>query len=97
MAELSRLWTTAYATMIPRPMVAGEVVVSPECLGRPLVDLRCSYRARRAFEQLGSHTVGDLVGHTIPELLECRGVGVTTLNEIIDALAELGLAMPQGL
>lgn len=62
-------------------------------LNKPIDDLQLSVRARKCVEKLDLHSVGELVRKTEAELLGCKNFGVTSLNEIKKALANLGLSL----
>lgn len=66
---------------------------SPEILNKSTDELELSVRSRRALERLGVKTVYDLINKTEAELLGCKNFGVTSLNEIKDRLAGLGLSL----
>ena len=58
-----------------------------------LADLKLSVRATNCLESENIHTVRDLVTRTEDQLLEVRNFGETTLNEVREKLAELGLGL----
>lgn len=60
---------------------------------RPVSDLNLSVRARKCMARLGISTIGELVQRTPDELLATKNFGVTSLNEIRQQLAELGLKL----
>lgn len=60
-------------------------------LGKPISDLNLSVRARKCMARLNITTVGELIMKTPDELLAAKNFGVTSLNEIRQKLAELGL------
>jgi DNA-directed RNA polymerase subunit alpha len=62
-------------------------------LARTIADLNLSVRARKCMTKLGIQTVGELIVHTGDELMECKNFGVTSLNEVREKLAELGLKL----
>ena len=62
-------------------------------LERPISDLNLSVRARKCMVRLGLSTIGELVRKTGDDLLECKNFGVTSLNEVRDKLAQLGLKL----
>jgi DNA-directed RNA polymerase subunit alpha len=62
-------------------------------LTRPVADLNLSVRARKCMARLGITTVGELIQRTPDELLATKNFGVTSLNEIRQQLAELGLKL----
>lgn len=70
--------------------------VSPELqaiLSRPISELSLSVRARKCMSKLNLQTVGDLAKRSSDDLLECKNFGVTSLNEVRDKLASLGLKL----
>lgn len=70
--------------------------VSPEeraLLAKPITDLALSVRARKCMTRLNIQTVGQLLHRTGDELLETKNFGVTSLNEVRDKLAQLGLKL----
>ncbi len=56
-------------------------------------DLQLSVRARKCLQKLNIRTLGELVRKTDAELLGCKNFGVTSLNEIKNALDNLGLSL----
>lgn len=56
-------------------------------------DLQLSVRARKCLTKLNVHTIGELTARTDAELLGCKNFGVTSLNEVKKALADLGLSL----
>ncbi len=82
----------------PMPAVPAAVRedISPEeraLLERSVADLNLSVRSRKCLSRLGITTIGDLVSRTPDELLSVRNFGVTSLNEIRQKLADLGLSL----
>jgi DNA-directed RNA polymerase subunit alpha len=70
--------------------------ISPDeqqLLERPISDLNLSVRARKCMVRLGLSTLGELIRKTGDDLLECKNFGVTSLNEVREKLAELGLKL----
>jgi DNA-directed RNA polymerase subunit alpha len=70
--------------------------VSPEVrqlLSCPVTDLDLSVRARKCMARLNVKTVGDLTKRTADELLSCKNFGVTSLNEVIEKMAQQGLKL----
>jgi DNA-directed RNA polymerase subunit alpha len=53
--------------------------------------MKLSVRATNCLDSESIHTVRDLVQFTEDRLLEVRNFGETTLNEVREKLAELGL------
>lgn len=62
-------------------------------LDRPIADLNLSVRARKCMVRLGLNTIGELVRKTGDDMLECKNFGVTSLNEVREKLADLGLKL----
>ena len=62
-----------------------------EKLNMSLAELNLSVRATNCLETENINTVRDLVTRTEDELLEVRNFGDTTLAEVKERLAELGL------
>jgi DNA-directed RNA polymerase subunit alpha len=56
-------------------------------------DLQLSVRARKCLQKLNVRTLGELTARTDAELLGCKNFGVTSLNEVKKALADLGLSL----
>ena len=52
-----------------------------------------SVRSRRCMERLGIKTIGQLSAKTEPDLLGAANFGQTSLNEVKQKLAELGLSL----
>ena len=63
-----------------------------EVLNKLVDDLELSVRARRALTKLGLRTAGEVAAKTEAELLGCKNFGVTSLNEVKECLANLGLS-----
>jgi hypothetical protein len=61
-------------------------------LTMPLAELNLSVRATNCLESENVHTIRDLVLRTPDQLLEVRNFGETTLNEVQEKLADIGLA-----
>jgi DNA-directed RNA polymerase subunit alpha len=62
-------------------------------LGMSLADLKLSVRASNCLESENIQTVRDLVQRSEDQLLEVRNFGETTLREVKDKLAEMGLRL----
>jgi DNA-directed RNA polymerase subunit alpha len=67
--------------------------ISPEMLAKNVTDLELSVRSRKALQRLNINTVGELSSRTEDELLGCKNFGQTSLNEIKQQLAELGIGL----
>jgi DNA-directed RNA polymerase subunit alpha len=73
-----------------RPKATTE---GADVLSKPISELDLSIRARRTVENLGCLTLGDVIQHTEPELLQMPNFGQTSLQELKRKLAEHGLAL----
>jgi DNA-directed RNA polymerase subunit alpha len=62
-------------------------------MNKPTDDLQLSVRARKCLQKLNIRTIGELIHRTDAELLGVKNFGVTSLNEINKALANLGLSL----
>ena len=62
-------------------------------LNMSLAELKLSVRATNCLESENIHTVRDLVRRNEDQLLEVRNFGETTLHEVQEKLAELGLRL----
>ncbi len=64
-----------------------------DVLNKPILELQLSIRARRTVEALGCLTVGEITKHSAEELLGMPNFGQTSLQELRNKLAELGLKL----
>jgi DNA-directed RNA polymerase subunit alpha len=72
----------------------GTVSDDPsDVLNKSVSELELSIRARRTVETLGCLTVGDVIQHSEEELLGMPNFGQTSLAELKQKLAELGLKL----
>jgi DNA-directed RNA polymerase subunit alpha len=74
----------------------GATVLDPATeakLGLSLAELNLSVRATNCLESENITTVRDLVSHTEAQLLEVRNCGETTIQEIREKLADVGLRL----
>ncbi len=62
-------------------------------LGKSVDELQLSVRARKCLQKLNIRILAELIHRTEAELLGCKNFGVTSLNEIKKALANLGLSL----
>jgi len=62
-------------------------------MGKSVDDMQLSVRSRKCLQKLAIRSVGQLTRTTEAELLGCKNFGVTSLNEIKRALANLGLSL----
>jgi DNA-directed RNA polymerase subunit alpha len=72
-----------------QPMSEQEAAV----LGKQVSELNLSVRARKCMNRLGITTLGELVQRTADELLESKNFGMTSLNEVREKLAAMGLTL----
>ncbi len=70
--------------------------VSEEVLNKSLDDLKLSVRSGKVMEKLGIATVGQLCEKTEADLLAAKNFGQTSLTEVRQKLAELGLSLVAG-
>ena len=62
---------------------------------RPINDLELSVRSRKCMLRLGVVSIGDVCDTSEDELLRCKNFGQTSLNEIRQKLANLGLKLKE--
>ncbi|MFP4356132.1 MAG: DNA-directed RNA polymerase subunit alpha C-terminal domain-containing protein [Phycisphaerae bacterium] len=62
-------------------------------LSIPMDQIEFSVRARRAIDNLGLKTIGELAHKTEVELMSCKNFGQTSLNEVRQRLSEHGLSL----
>jgi DNA-directed RNA polymerase subunit alpha len=72
-----------------QPLSEAEQAV----LNKPVGDLNLSVRARKCMNRLSIATLGELINRTADELLEIKNFGMTSLNEVREKLAGLGLKL----
>lgn len=77
----------------PRGASSGIDPVLESKLNMSLAELKLSVRASNCLESENINTVRDLVQRSEDQLLEVRNFGETTLNEVREKLAELGLRL----
>ena len=85
-----------YASERPLPEAFEPEPLSPDeqaALSRPISELNLSVRARKCMIRLAINTLADLVRRTGDDLLECKNFGVTSLNEVREKLAAMGLKL----
>jgi len=73
--------------------VLGMDPMTEARLSMSLADLKLSVRAMNCLESENIATVRDLVARSEDQLLEVRNFGETTLNEVRERLADLGLRL----
>jgi len=74
-------------------MGPGADAALDQTLNMSLAELKLSVRATNCLESENIHTVRDLVRRNEDQLLEVRNFGETTLHEVQEKLAELGLRL----
>ena len=62
-------------------------------LSTPVSELSLSVRSRRCMARLNIQTVGDLITRSAEELTATKNFGQTSLTEIREKLAQLGLSL----
>jgi DNA-directed RNA polymerase subunit alpha len=62
-------------------------------MGKSVSDLNLSVRARKCMNRLGINAIGELVQRSADDLLESKNFGMTSLNEVREKLAQLGLSL----
>ena len=62
-------------------------------LDTPITDLDLSVRSSKCMAMLGITNVGQLLQHSVSELLRSKNFGQTSLHEIETKLAAMGLAL----
>ena len=72
-----------------QPLTEEEQAV----LSKPVSDLNLSVRARKCMNRLGINTLGEVIQRSADELLESKNFGMTSLNEVREKLAQLGLTL----
>jgi DNA-directed RNA polymerase subunit alpha len=68
-------------------------VTADDTLEQSIDALELSVRSRRCMERLGIKTIGDLTDKSEAELLAAPNFGQTSLNEVRQKLAEMGLSI----
>ena len=83
---------TATAAAPRRPsVVTGDI--APELMNKSVSDMELSVRSRKALQRLNINSIAELASRTEDELLGCKNFGQTSLNEIKQQLAVLGLGL----
>ena len=68
-----------------------------EILDRPIGELELTVRPSNCLRDANIKTIGELVGRTDTDLLSTKNFGKKSLEEIKDAIAELGLELGMGI
>jgi DNA-directed RNA polymerase subunit alpha len=80
-----------------RPKASGASVrgrtIGQGVTAKPVTDLELSVRSRKCMQRLGIATIADLCERSEDALLACKNFGQTSLNEIKQKLANLGLKL----
>ena len=71
---------------IPQPVDSGIEAM-------PLSELDLSVRSAKCMTMLGLETVGELLKHSEEELMGAKNFGATSMHEIQQRLATLGLSL----
>lgn len=74
-------------------VTGGDAAVKADILDRPIEDLELNVRPANCMKRAGIVTIGDLVQHTDEEVKNLRNLGSKSFDEIVDKLAERGLAL----
>ncbi len=69
----------------------GPSVGNEGVLATPISQINISIRVRKVLDKLNIKTLGELTGKSEPELMACQNFGQTSLNEVLERLAEYGL------
>lgn len=88
-----KLAAAEFPSSAARPAVDDEL---RRKLEMPIAELELSVRASNCLEAARIVTVGDLVRHDENSLMELRSFGKTSLMEVKEKLAELGLSLGMG-
>lgn len=94
MKEMMQFWKELRKEYLRQKVVAEhEDIETAELLSKSIEELHLSTRARKCMRRLDITTLADLVGHSANELFAARNFGVTTLDEVREKLACLGLKL----
>ena len=73
---------------------SGDIRAEEERLrDTPIDRIEFSGRARKAIDSMDVTVLGDLADKSEPELLACKNFGQSSLNEVVERLAEYGLSL----
>ncbi len=81
----------------PEPEIDEALILRNRYLAKPVADLELSVRAGNCLETANIKTIRELVVKTEKEMLEYKNFGKTSLNEIKDQLANMGLTLGMNL
>src|SRR5690606_18381362 len=79
-----------------REPIFNPTELSPQeqaLISQSVTELNLSVRSRKCMTRLGITTIGELISRTPDELLSAKTVGVSSLNEIRQKLAEQDLRL----
>ena len=91
-AELAPAAAAPVAPTLPEPEPAAGELDLRDKLALPISDLDLSVRAGNCLEAENIKTLADLVALTEPELLALKNFGKTSMREVEQKLAQMGLA-----
>lgn len=77
----------------PEPEIDEAMILRNRYLSKPVADLELSVRAGNCLETANIKTIRELVVKNEKEMLEYKNFGKTSLNEIKDQLANMGLTL----
>ncbi|MDE0482064.1 MAG: DNA-directed RNA polymerase subunit alpha [Candidatus Poribacteria bacterium] len=77
----------------PEPEIDEAKILRNRYLSKPVADLELSVRAGNCLETANIKTIRELVIKSEKEMLEYKNFGRTSLNEIKDQLANMGLSL----
>ena len=77
----------------PEPEIDEAKILRNRYLSKPVADLELSVRAGNCLETANIKTIRELVVKSEKEMLEYKNFGKTSLNEIKDQLANMGLTL----
>ena len=81
----------------PEPEIDEAQILRNRYLSKPVADLELSVRAGNCLETANIKTIRELVVKNEKEMLEYKNFGRTSLNEIKDQLANMGLTLGMNL
>ncbi len=74
---------------------AGPTPEEEQTLNTPVEELDLSTRSRKCMQKLGIRTVGELIQQSEQDLLAVPNFGATSIQEVKERLAELGLSLEE--
>jgi DNA-directed RNA polymerase subunit alpha len=81
----------------PEPEIDEAQILRNRYLAKPVADLELSVRAGNCLETANIKTIRELVVKNEKDMLEYKNFGKTSLNEIKDQLANMGLSLGMNL